>query len=65
MPMNQKQWIKLLTEEGWTRTVGGNHQTKMVKEGYRPVTLPEHKGKTYSKGLDAAIRKQTRVEGSS
>jgi hypothetical protein len=35
----------------------GNHQTKMTKPGCRPITLPEHKGQTYSRGLDAAVRK--------
>jgi predicted RNA binding protein YcfA (HicA-like mRNA interferase family) len=58
MPANQKQWIRRLKNEGWTRESGGNHQTKMTKSGHRPITLPEHKGETYSKGLDAEIRKQ-------
>jgi predicted RNA binding protein YcfA (HicA-like mRNA interferase family) len=31
---------------------------KMVKPGARPITLPQHKGRTYSKGLDAAIWRQ-------
>jgi hypothetical protein len=30
----------------------------MVKPGRRPITLPLHKGRSYSKGLDAAIRRQ-------
>lgn len=58
MPRTQKEWIKALKKAGWTREVGGNHQTKMTKPGERPITLPEHKGQTYSKGLDAEIRKQ-------
>lgn len=59
MPMNQKQWIKHLQQRGWTVERGGKHQTKMTKPGYRPVTLPENKRRTYSKNLDAEIRRQT------
>jgi predicted RNA binding protein YcfA (HicA-like mRNA interferase family) len=58
MPVTQKQWIKRLQHAGWKREVGGNHQTKMTKKGQRPITLPEHKGAVYSKGLEADIRKQ-------
>jgi predicted RNA binding protein YcfA (HicA-like mRNA interferase family) len=58
MPRTQKEWIKILRKAGWTKEVGGNHQTKMTKSGSRPITLPEHKGETYSKGLDGAIKKQ-------
>jgi predicted RNA binding protein YcfA (HicA-like mRNA interferase family) len=60
MPKNQKQWIKQLEGEGWMVERGGKHQTKMTKPGRRPVTLPDHKGRTYHKGLDAEIRRQTR-----
>jgi predicted RNA binding protein YcfA (HicA-like mRNA interferase family) len=59
VPKNQKQWIKQLQKEGWAVETGGNHQTKMTKPGSRPITLPEHKGQAYSKGLDAAVRKQS------
>jgi predicted RNA binding protein YcfA (HicA-like mRNA interferase family) len=58
MPETQKQWIKRLKKEGWTRGSGGNHQVKMSKPGHRPITLPEHKGSAYSKGLEAQIRQQ-------
>lgn len=57
--MNQKDWIRLLTEHGWTRETGGKHQVKMTKRGSRPITLPMHKGKDYSPGLTAAIRRQS------
>jgi predicted RNA binding protein YcfA (HicA-like mRNA interferase family) len=56
--MNQKQWIKALTNEGWKQERGGKHVVKMTKPGRRPITLPRHKGRTYGKGLDAAIRRQ-------
>jgi predicted RNA binding protein YcfA (HicA-like mRNA interferase family) len=56
--MNQKQWIKALQEHGWTLERGGKHQTKMTKPGSRPITLPEHKRRAYSKGLEAEIRRQ-------
>jgi predicted RNA binding protein YcfA (HicA-like mRNA interferase family) len=58
MPLDQKQWIKVLEEHGWTRSAGGKHQVKMVKPGQRPITLPMKRGTTYGKGLDAAIRRQ-------
>lgn len=56
--LNQKAAIRLLEEDGWTRTTGGKHQVKMVKRGSRPITLPSHKGRDYSKGLTAAILRQ-------
>lgn len=58
MPMNQKQWTKQLKSEGWAQKLGGNHVVKMTKKGHRPITLPHHKGETYTKGLDAEIRRQ-------
>jgi predicted RNA binding protein YcfA (HicA-like mRNA interferase family) len=57
VPRNQREWIKALQDEGWVRERGGKHQVKMVKPGKRPM-LPQNRGRTYSKGLDAAIRKQ-------
>jgi hypothetical protein len=45
-----------LSAPGWVRERGGKHQVKMVKPGKRPCR--SIKGKTYSKGLDAAIRRQ-------
>lgn len=56
--LSQKSAIKLLEENGWTRTVGGKHQVKMTKPGQRPITLPQHKGRDYSAGLASAILKQ-------
>lgn len=50
MPETQKQWIKRLQKAGWTREPGGKHQNKTTKPGHRPITLPEHKGRAYSKG---------------
>jgi predicted RNA binding protein YcfA (HicA-like mRNA interferase family) len=58
VPRNQRQWIKQLEAEGWTQERGGKHVVKMMKEGKRPITLPHHRGQTYSKGLDAAIKRQ-------
>jgi predicted RNA binding protein YcfA (HicA-like mRNA interferase family) len=58
MPRNQRECIKALEDDGWIRERGGKHQVKMVKPGNRPITLPQHKGRTYSKGLDAEIRRQ-------
>jgi predicted RNA binding protein YcfA (HicA-like mRNA interferase family) len=58
VPGTQKDWIKELQDAGWTRETGGKHNVKMTKPGSRPITLPHHRGQTYGKGLDAAIRKQ-------
>jgi len=33
-------------------------EVKMVKSGYRPITLPENKREAYSKGFEAALRRQ-------
>jgi len=56
--LNQKAAIRRLEEAGWKRMTGGKHQVKMVKKGKRPITLPAHKGKDYSRGLAAAILRQ-------
>lgn len=58
MPLTQKEWIKRLQSEGWTRESGGKHQTKMTKPGHRPITLPENHRRAYSKGFEAALRRQ-------
>jgi predicted RNA binding protein YcfA (HicA-like mRNA interferase family) len=51
MPRNQRKWIKALEDDGWVRERGGEHQVKMVKPGKRPITLLQHKGRTYSGAL--------------
>jgi len=58
MPLTQKQWIARLELEDWTRERGGKHQVKMTKPGHRPITLPENKRQAYSKGFEAALRRQ-------
>ncbi len=63
MPATQKEWIKRLEREGWTRERGGNHQVKMTKAGERPITLPENKRQAYSKGFEAELRRQARLKG--
>jgi predicted RNA binding protein YcfA (HicA-like mRNA interferase family) len=47
-----------LKENGWTQARGGKHQVKMTKEGCRPITLPQHKGRDYPTGLARAILKR-------
>lgn len=49
--LDQRSAIRLLEEHGWTRTVGGKHQVKMVKPGCHPITLPATRRGDYSKGL--------------
>jgi predicted RNA binding protein YcfA (HicA-like mRNA interferase family) len=58
MPATQREWIKRLQAEGWTRERGGSHQVKMTKSGQRPITLPENKRRPYSKGFEAALRRE-------
>jgi predicted RNA binding protein YcfA (HicA-like mRNA interferase family) len=62
--LSQKTAIKLLTANGWTETLGGNHNVKMEKPGERPVTLPHHKGADYAVGLTNAILKQAGLKTS-
>lgn len=41
MPMTQKEMVKLLKANGWTKTVGGKgSHVKMSKPGNRPITVP-------------------------
>jgi predicted RNA binding protein YcfA (HicA-like mRNA interferase family) len=47
-----------MKENGWTQARGGKHQVKMTKEGCRPITLPQHRGRDYQPGLTSAILKQ-------
>lgn len=58
MALNQRTARKLLEDHGWTAEVGGKHQVKMTKPGQRPITLPQHRGGDYGKGLEAAILRQ-------
>jgi predicted RNA binding protein YcfA (HicA-like mRNA interferase family) len=59
---SQKSMRKLLEGHGWTMTLGGKHNVKMVKDGEeRPITLPMHKGRDYSRALSASILKQAGV----
>ena len=56
--LDQQTVRALLEEHGWVLTRGGKHSVKMERDGHRPITLPRHGGRTYGKGLSAAIRKQ-------
>jgi predicted RNA binding protein YcfA (HicA-like mRNA interferase family) len=60
--LNQKKEIKLLREYDWKQARGGKHQVKMTKEGCRPITLPQHKGRDYQPGLASAILKQAGLQ---
>jgi predicted RNA binding protein YcfA (HicA-like mRNA interferase family) len=55
---SQKSMRKLLVDNGWVEARGGKHVVKMTKPGERPITLPMHQGRDYSRGLTAAILKQ-------
>lgn len=56
--LSQRSARKLLEANGWTEERGGKHAVKMTKPGWRPITLPDHKRRDYSKGLTQAILKQ-------
>lgn len=43
--LNQASAKRLLEAHGWVKETGGRHETKMVKPGERPVTLPYHRGR--------------------
>jgi predicted RNA binding protein YcfA (HicA-like mRNA interferase family) len=59
--MNQKEARKLLEAVGWKKTKGGKHSIKMEKDGYRPITLPMHRGQDYSKDLTRRILRQAGI----
>ena len=56
--ISQKDAIALLQEHGWTLSRGGKHAVKMTKPGLRPITLPMHHGRDYSRGLTRAVLRQ-------
>ena len=60
--LNQKSATKLLKERGWTKGVGGKHGVNMEKKGERPITLPKHKGRDYSKDLTGSILREAGIK---
>lgn len=60
--LSQKAAIKLLTANGWSKTIGGKHNVKMAKPGKRPITLPKHRGQDYSQDLTRAILRQAGID---
>lgn len=60
--LNQRSAKKLLESLGWVQTLGGKHNIKMEKQGERPITLPMHKGRDYSKGLRDSILKEAGIK---
>ncbi|MGZ8740528.1 MAG: type II toxin-antitoxin system HicA family toxin [Gaiellaceae bacterium] len=60
--LDQKTARRLLERHGWNRTTGGKHVIKMERAGERPITLPHHRGQTYSRGLTRAILKQAGLD---
>jgi hypothetical protein len=63
VPKTQVQWIKVLRDDGWRQEAGGKHQVKMTKTGRRPITLPDNHRRAYSKGFEAQLRRESRVDG--
>jgi predicted RNA binding protein YcfA (HicA-like mRNA interferase family) len=61
--LNQRAAIKLLERDGWTKERGGKHYVKMVKPGWRPVTLPMHGGGDYSRDLTDRILREAGLKG--
>lgn len=60
--LSQATAKKLLEQEGWIKTLGGKHNIKMEKPGQRPITLPRHKGETYSPGLTTGILRSAKLK---
>lgn len=56
--LSQRTAIQLLINNGWRQTLGGKHTVKMEKDGFRPITLPQHKNQDYGPGLTSAILSQ-------
>jgi hypothetical protein len=65
LPKTQAQWITLMRSNGWTQEAGGKHQVKMTMSGRRPVTLPDNHRRAYSKGFEAQLRREIRLDGAS
>jgi predicted RNA binding protein YcfA (HicA-like mRNA interferase family) len=61
--LNQRAAIRLLKRNGWTKEQGGKHYVKMVKPGWRPVTLPMHGGEDYSRDLTDRILREAGLKG--
>lgn len=59
--LNQKSARALLESHGWVKTKGGKHNVKMEKPGFRPITLPKHRGQEYSVSLTRAILTQAGI----
>jgi predicted RNA binding protein YcfA (HicA-like mRNA interferase family) len=62
--ISQRTGKKLLEDNGWTETLSGKHVVKMEKPGHRPITLPMHKGRDYSRDLTDQILRQAGLKGS-
>jgi predicted RNA binding protein YcfA (HicA-like mRNA interferase family) len=60
--LDQKKAKMLLEEHGWQQAKSGKHQIKMDKPGHRPITLPQHKNRTYGKALTASILREAGIE---
>lgn len=61
--LNHDRMKALLESRGWVATIGGKHSTKMEKDGERPITVPRHRGRDYSKDLAHRILRQAGLKG--
>lgn len=61
MPETQREWIRRLEREGWSRESGGKHQVKMTKPGCRPITLPDNHRRVYPKGLESQLKRELKA----
>lgn len=56
MPMTQKEMVKLLSANGWSKTKGGKgSHIKLEKKGQRPIIVPHGEINKY---IERAIKKQ-------
>lgn len=61
--LSQRSAKELLEAHGWTESLGGKHNVKMIKSGHRPITLLMHRGGDYSRDLTAAILREAGLKG--
>lgn len=60
MPLSGKDFVRLLTQQGWTLVrINGSHF--ILKKADRIVSVPVHGNQSLGKGLEAKLLKQTGV----
>jgi len=58
VPQTQKEWIRILQDSRLDSCSRRQASGQDDQAGERPITLPENKRRAYSKGFEAALRRQ-------